>query len=280
MKKLRYVFWALLLTILVCLTGCTARDYIYEGKHKDLYTVAVCNIFGAYGCGWGIHFTAAPNIEIIENDDYGRTLFFYDENDGDLVQFFGTAILIMQKSEGGYVYYYQDDCYTPYYNVDRPTYNHPEYSEIFTEEAIAQLKERNDWNKEINIEKCTKSKIVNKKEDSPLRLKDKDFDNAITPYLTSLGYNVDGGVFSSARFCNADKYRRSLFLVYARRDFDDVENSSDYEYRYFELAMIFNPDKSCPIENIYDISDTSLDFCEIIKSLKQTAGWNQPYENA
>ena len=278
MKKLRYLIWILILTPILVLTGCSACDYKYEGKNKDLYTVAVYNIFGAYGCSWGIHSASDPTIKIIEKDDYGRTLFFYDENDGDLVHLFGTAVLIMQKSERGYVYYYQDDCYTPYYDEDRTTYNHPEYSEIFTEEDIAELKERNDWNKQINTEKCTKSKIVNKKEVSPLRLKDKDFEKAINPFVISLGFRSGDNIFGYARFCNADKYGRSLFWAYGSGEVEGVEDSSS-EYRYFEFAMIFNPDKSCPIENIYDISDTSLDYWEIIKSLKQTAGWNQPYEN-
>ena len=51
--------------------------------------------------------------------------------------------------------------------------------------------------------------------------------------------------------------------------------------------MIFNPDKTCPVENIceipigdvYEISDITVNYREMIKALKKTAGWNQPYES-
>jgi hypothetical protein len=41
--------------------------------------------------------------------------------------------------------------------------------------------------------------------------------------------------------------------------------------------MIFNPDKSCPEENIYEIDATTENINEALKLLKKRCGWNNPW---
>ena len=130
------------------------RPYKYEGEHPNLYTVAVNNVFGAWGYMSNGEAVYDPDIEVIEKDSYGRVLFFYDERFS-----FGTALVIMQASDENEVSYYLDHCYYPYmYSEDSP-YD-ATYRDLFTEKEISDLKKLNDWNKPINGEKCTSSPIV------------------------------------------------------------------------------------------------------------------------
>lgn len=269
MKRIKYIILSLLLiSMLLTFTAC----YRYNGDHKDLYTVAVFNVFGADGYCSNGEAIWNPNIEIIEKDNYGRTLFYYNERSYSP---FGHAIVIMQQSNEEYVYYYQDDCYTPYYNADFSSLS--DYRDIFSEEDIATLKERNDWNKEINLELCTKSPIIDRKEYAT-GVKEKDFEKAIKEYAVTVGYKGDDTIYRYSIYCNSDVYGRELYYVYGvGRDVYGEGVSPSSTDQEFEFAMIINPDKTCPIDNIYEISNVSENHWEIIKSLKQTAGWNQPY---
>lgn len=277
MKKIKYLILSVLL-IPIVLSSTACIFYQYTGAYKDLYTVAINNLFGAYGyCSSEVPFP--PVIDVIERDEYGRTLFFYDE--GYEGRFFGTAIVIMQKSEDGYVYYYEDDCYFPNLNARKTFDYYAKYSDLFTEEDIAVLKELNDWNKEINIELCTKSKIVDKKASGVLGINWKDFDKVTKNYAKQMGYKGNDSIYRYDIYCGSDKYGRELYYVYGvGRDVAGVGSSPPSKYQDFNFAIIFNPDKTCPVENICEVPEITVNYRETIKTLKQTVGWNQPYESS
>ena len=73
MKKLSALVLLLVLTLLI-LTGCYSG---YSGEHTDLYTVAINSILWTFGHSFGADFPMNSEIEIIEQDQYGRTLFTY-----------------------------------------------------------------------------------------------------------------------------------------------------------------------------------------------------------
>lgn len=274
MKKTKIAICVLLLFVMVL--SLSACRYAYVGWHTDLYTVAMYNVFGAAGFMDGGEPIWDSEIFIIETDNYGRVLFFYDEYLAETN--YGTAIVIMQKSDRDYVYYYQDDCYTPYFNTDR---QYPfGYRDAFSDEDIEALKLANDWNKEINLDKCTKSEITNKIPSGQLEITRKEFNAVLMPYVKTLGYKGDDTIYRFSNYCNTDKYGRELYYVYGiGSDVDGEGVSPSSKKQNFEFAMIFNPDKSCPSENIYLITDPTL-TPEALKVLKQNAGWNQPYENS
>lgn len=278
MKKSKVIGCVLLLVLILVLTvfSLTACQFAYGGKHRDLYTVAVNNIFGAQGYVSNGEATFDPTITIIETDDYGRVLFFYDEYYyGGQNSPYGTAIAIMQKSDNKYAYYYQDDCYCPYFNQDR--FFNAEYGDMFSEEDIQALKELNDWNKELDLDKCTKSRIATRNPWGKLNLKDGDFNAAIKPFAQLNGYKGSDAIYRYSVFCHMDDYGRELFYVYGiGRDANGTGTSSVTEYQYFNLAMIFNPDKTCPVENILAIEGVALSLTDL-KALKETACWNQPF---
>ncbi len=276
MKKLRIIVCILLLTFVIfSLTACAPR---YSGPHWDLYSVAVNNIFGAKGFGDDSVALPSPDIDVIEVDDYGRVLFFYIEfplHPAATKQRFRAAIVIMQHYDmRDYVYYYQDDCYLPYLGEETP---YPVgYRNLFSEEDINALKELNDWNKELNLDKCTKAPCSNERPQGALKIKDKEFEKAIKPIVKKLGYNGDDSIFSFSEYCNTDKYGRELYYVCGAVEVHDGDDSSKSNYQDVEFAMIFNPDKTCPEENVYILTDKASTF-NALKQLKQTANWNQPY---
>lgn len=275
MKKTKIIACILLLTFVTF--GLTACLVFYSGPHLELYSVAVNNIFGADGFGDDGEAPPDPTIDIIEVDDYGRVLFFYNEYPNYSKQRFRTAIVIMQRYDNpdDYVYYYQDDCYLPYLGNETP---YPVgYRNFFSEDDVTALKELNDWNKELNLDKCTRAACSHRKPHGALKIKEKEFEKAIKPVAQKMGYKGDDTIYRYCEYCNTDKYGRELYYVYGvGRDVYGEGVSTTSTDQEFEFAIIFNPDKTCPEENVYVLTDKASTF-DALKLLKQTAGWNQPY---
>jgi len=272
--KNRLIALALAVVTCLALSGCRFK---YKGDHPDLYTVAVYNVFGA--CGYLSNGEAAypPVIEVIETDSYGRVLFYYNESYN---RPYGVAIVIMQRAEGGCVYYYTDICHTPYLGGADPY--ETEYGDLFTKAQVDALKQANDWNMPLNLDKCARSEIVERKNtEGGLGLKEKDFERVIKVYARSTGYRGDDNIYRISEFVNSDKYGREIYLVSGvGRDVKGEGVSPSSESRYFNLAMIFNPDKSCPEENVLPLADTGTTFEELMV-FKSRCGWDTPWtENA
>lgn len=275
MKKIISLMLSVVI-ILLMLTGCGV--FRYRGEHVDLYTVAIDNIFGAdgYRSNGEVHFD--PVIEVIEMDNYGRVLFFYDEGYRSK---FGTALVIMQKSEEGFVYYYQDICQMPRI-LDKSVYASEKlnYLDIFSEDQIDSLKEVNDWDKPIDIEKCTKSAISNSKNyEGTLGLEREDFDKVIETYVIKQGYKGKDSNSISRYWlhCNTDKYGREIYYVYGVGfDIKGEGISPESEHITYDFAIIFNPDKSSSEGNICEITD-SKECYDAIKKLKEQCSWDKPY---
>lgn len=255
------------------------KPYRYKGDHIDLFSVATNNLFGATGYQVFEFADFHPFIDVLETDDYGRTLFFFTQDTGQNGttgnSVFGTAIFVMQKSDKKSVYFYQDDCYTPY-RMPKGLKSVPkDYRNDLPEDDIKTLKERNDWNREMNLEKCTKAKISDN--DPNGKLKAEKCESTIKSYAKQNGYKGDDSLFRYGIFCNADAYGRELYYVYAvGRDVLGQGVSPTSKEQDYEFAIIFTPDNSCSIDNICEVSSDSLDYYEKVMELKKTAHWNQP----
>jgi len=85
------------------LTGCfliRGPEPVYVCDYPELFSVALASVLGT-GSDIGWYY---PDIIILEEDDYGRILFEYDE------EFLYPSLLIIQRVEDGYAYFY------PHYN--------------------------------------------------------------------------------------------------------------------------------------------------------------------
>lgn len=162
MKKKILVF-ILSVVILILCNGCKYKGYF--GEHSDLYTVATNSILWNNGHSFGAEREIDPEIEIIEQDRYGRTLFIYCEeyyscfwNETALT--FST-LLIAQRTSEEVVYYYED---YNYITLKQEMYTP---RKEFAKEEIEYLKLLNDWDKALDLDKCISKSIVNNKPKIP-----------------------------------------------------------------------------------------------------------------
>ncbi len=226
MKKVLIVFS--IVTLLLCFCSCldnNGSNYRYSGEYPDLYTEAIHSILGSTGnyrnAETGHCFD--PLLEVVEQDACGRKMFLYHDGSG-LTN--SVSLLVSQKSEDGIVYYYPDfnltlgefdyaksqkkDTEEAGYIYYYPTGNY--YRIKFPEEKVAELKQINDWGKEINIEKCITQTVVLKKED-PLSSEEK---NAL--YEEVFGIKK---AWSYPLYVTKDDEGKMLFVAVYYDDHDD-----------------------------------------------------------
>lgn len=263
-RKMKKTISLLIIAILlIACTSCNGYQYEYTGENAGLYTVAVNSLLGARGFKSGD--VKDPLIEIMEEDDYGRIMFLYYE--GIMINNYDYALIIVQKIESDYVYYYPDynfivaavDYTSP---QDKTTqdyeyvYYYPQfqYRAKFKVEQVNKLKEDNDWNKEPDENKCFKQAVINEKV-SPLQKKEQRelhselFKNE-KPYSESL-----------IIFLTQDNFGRSVYFV----------RSNWTRAAEFMIIIIYpnGEKKSIKLVNYYNYQDE-------LKAFKEQNNWNKP----
>lgn len=146
--------------LLIILTSCTYNGY--SGNYSKLYTVAINSVLWLNGHSWSADFECDPQIEIIDEDKYGRIMFTYYEKyyGGSDISF--STLIICQDSNEKEVFYYEDINY-----IIKKQVIYSQNLEGFNNKEIEHLKLINDWNKEINYDKCIKKEITKSKANVP-----------------------------------------------------------------------------------------------------------------
>ena len=157
MKKI--LLLASLFLIMVLASGCYNG---YTGEHVDLYTEAINSVPWVNGYSWGADFKCDPEIEIIDEDQYGRVMFTYYEKYYSGADISFSALIICQGSNEKEVFYYEDENY-----IVKKQVIYSQNLERFTEEEIEKLKANNDWNKKISYDKCVRKEITRSKPEIP-----------------------------------------------------------------------------------------------------------------
>ena len=160
MKKTILIAFIMLL-ISLCSCGCAFKEY--SGDYSDLYAVAINSVLWVNGYSWGADFECDPQIEKIDEDNYGRIMFFYQERNYKGSEIWFSALIICQASNSNEVFYYEDVCYI----VKERTSIARNTAEVFNAEDIDYLKSINDWNKELDYEKCLRRAITKSKAKIP-----------------------------------------------------------------------------------------------------------------
>ena len=124
-----------MLVILMCLISIVGCQNKYR-KHISLDS-AICASYAVPGMYCDDLKGGAFSYEIIEEDSYGRILYRF-ETINCLTEKEETVYVICQKTVSKYVYFYEDICYL--------------FEENDNDDLMA-LKERNDWESELNTEK-------------------------------------------------------------------------------------------------------------------------------
>ena len=242
----------------------------YRGDHADLYTVAVNNVFAARGRRSNGEVTFDPEIYIIETDEYGRILFFYNECNMYSSEIdYGMAFVIMQSSDDAYVYYYPDKCYIPYFDI---TNDWNTISTKLDSDYFDSLKKDNDWNMEPVKEKCAKVAITNKKPKGIMQPEDDAFDDLLYAFERRIGYpGTDDNIYRTNVYCETDRYGRELHYILGVVKNTQKKNEDS---NFAHYAIILNPDGSCSEKGIIKISSPK-ESETAVRTLKALSGWNQ-----
>lgn len=256
------------LMLLISLTSC---EYRYRDEHRDLYTVAVNNIFGIRGYDNNGEVAYDPEIEILEEDNYGRVLYIYQEllhRNVEEEGYYG-GLVIMQCSDESYAYYL-NNCYIPVY-----TYlgEKTDYKTYFTDEQINDFKKDNHWNKELEKEYLLRSPLINIPPQGNLSLQNKDFEKIIREYVKDNGYKGDDTIYRYSHYCQTDKNGLELYYIYGiGRDVEGTGVSPTSKTKYYEFAIIFTVDGTSSIDFIVEI-DCITNTEELVTEIKNRSGW-------
>lgn len=241
----------LVLLIFVSLSGCTYKGY--SGDHKNLYTVATNSVLWNNGHSFSADQYTDSKIEIIDEDIYGRIMFIYYEKyyAGGGISF--SSLVICQHSNEEYVFYYED---VNYIVKEQQLYS-PNFN-AFEDKEIEQLKATNDWNREINFDKCIKKEISKHKSDIPC---ENEVKNLIVNefHLDNKRYSLFVNFLTS----NSDD---SKFIVYG---YITIHNEDSI---YF-IGLAENEHES--LENINFLVPLSVyDYKTEFTQFKETHNWN------
>ncbi len=157
MKKMYLLVFLLVINLLSCTQNTEA--YIYHGKDLGLYTEAINSLLWTNGYSFSTDFVKDSEIEIIEEDAYGRILFLYREKYFSGADISFSSLLVCQKSAADKVYYYED---INFIILEQELYTST--LKEFSKNEIDILKIINDWNQELDLEKCIYKDVVNSKE--------------------------------------------------------------------------------------------------------------------
>ncbi len=229
-------------------SGCFNRQDrpVYQGQHEDLYSIAVNSVLGSSGYILG-EIKFSPELTVLESDQYDRKLFLYSE--GNLISTY--SLIISQGSDSEYAYFYPD------YNFISSS------SDSFTTEEIAELKKNNDWDEEINRDKCIKVNIAGTKDEKgPINVK-----NIMSLYQKVMAEDADDSTYVS--YLTSDQYGRSIYSKFAKMRPEGVGRC---------IVMIFQPDGTYDENKSYMELTDYYDYQDKLKELKEANGWNEPLE--
>ena len=258
------------------ISGC--RNRYYTGDYPELYTVATNSLLGARGVVPYLH--SEPRITILDVDSQGRTLFLYVD-----VGMPGINLLISQHSDEHYVYFH------PHYNfiifetreemTSRITLDGVQMRHFHPEiiEKIDELKERNDWNQELNLESSIK-KEIDSSSVPPGPINRDELEEA-------LGIAWNNGEERESRrgtfvFLTTDNYGRSVYLWYrveSKRAYREHSRASYWRfYPVGHIVLLFQPN------GYFDGQKGFMDLEDIhhyqtaLREFKERNDWNQPFE--
>lgn len=190
----------------------------------------------------------ASDAEIIETDDYGRILYSYTTYNAILNVENCTATVICQKIDDDYIYFYEDVCYI--------------VSGI-SEQTVDDLKEENDWNKELD-----KSKLSQ-------RLYRVSLDLFIVDDLDYDDLDVAWSDFENETKTSDLKQISNAFLgqPYPTNETSMWWRSVEKDSEIVNYVIIFKEDKVLDYIVIEDVSKLP----ETLHSFKQKNGWFPDY---
>lgn len=261
-----------------------AQGYLgYKEPFTAEYTEAVYSLLDAKGYWVYGEPICDPYLKVLEKDNFGRTLFAYCEYN----RVSSLSLMILQKSDGVFSYYYTDCNFTasetfisgePNFDIaDTIQVNDENVLSFFTGEQIDELKNLNDWNKEINTGKCVKKEIINKKDFPKITRAQKDsFDLICKKIAKDCGCKGNDSVYRYATALDTDDYGRTIYYVYGiHRDVDGEGISPTSKKMELDMVIIMNSNGSYDINTCgIKLKDTQ-NYQTELQKFKQLNSWNK-----
>lgn len=234
---------------LIILTSCSYNGY--SGNYLELYTVAINSVLWLNGHSWSADFECDPQIEIIDEDIYGRIMFTYYEKyyGGSDISF--STLIICQNSNEKEVFYYEDINY-----IIKKQVIYSQNLEGFNNKEIEYLKLINDWNKEINYDKCIKKEITKSKANIPYEKEIKkqiidEFDlinGQYSLFMDLLTSNLDNSKFVIYGYIRKNEGEGIYFIGLVESEKDSFKqlnitvplNVYDYKIEFIEFKTTQN----------------------------------------
>jgi len=273
-KIARIVSVLLVLLILsMLLTSCVQGETEYTGDYPELFSVALGSTLGTrgYRIVGGLRGVEQPGVSILEEDDFGRVLFLYGENEifrsreaagRTITTIINEHIyMVAQKIDGDYVYFY------PHYNfvirrqeVRSAIESYFDDIPALSADDLDTLKEANSWNQELSDDSAfEKVRIVRQKEGGPLS------SNQLADARLEIFPDLEVGRRMAARgmnFLRTDRYGRSVYSTWGNGTF---------------VAIVFQPDQSFNVEiGVLEITDM-FNYQTELRLFMEANGWNTPW---
>ena len=257
MAKLTYKSACAVLAVILamlCLTGCEPAANKYYGPNVDCFTIAANNILGL-----------SPlfcQTALLDEDSYGRQIFVYlggypaPPGGADLL-----AVLISQKADEKYVYYYPDDCFIlyekslPYYTSDEEMVS--AVKAMVPAADLQALEEKNDWGKPFDESRCAK-KVISRTND-----RGRVTNSSMLKFYRSVGYVDPYSSIQYFTYMTSDDYNRQIY--FSRLD----DAGKNYIGAY---AVMFSPGGRINSMKITDF----LHYQDAMKEFKIKNNWNKP----
>ena len=230
----------ILILSLLLLCGCD-RFHPYKGDRYDLLTIVFNCLPGAQGSQF--MKPEGPVLEVIEEDEFGRVLFYYYENR----EISTHSLIISQKSDKNNVYYY-----------DNVNFISNDVNE-FSNEEIDELKRINNWNNALEIKKMIKKKIV-KEENQPKINEKKVFTTVVNDFVGN------ENTFNSCDYITSDYYGKHLYMF----RYYDLENTINIGLIIFDDKFIANNKSILILEEYYNYQYKLIE-------LKENNNWTYDY---
>jgi len=263
---------ATIIVALIILTGCAyfrpsdPDRNRYGGNYPELYSVAIHSLLSATGDHPVL--VIRPLLVLVDEDLYGRRLFFYSEG----ARMSATSLIISQKSSEHYAYFYFLDNFHSFSEEEIAMFSDGQHGwwtrNLWPEDVVQELKERNSWNQPINHDRLTRVEITRRKPDVRA-VSDEQLVEAHMEIREMLGING----FPMGR---SDMIRR--FILFAVDDFGRSIHYISLGHFYGHSVIHFYPDGSFNLDiglkghlDPYNYRDQLLEFM-------QQNNWNMPLE--
>jgi len=184
--------------------------------------------------------------EILEEDDYGRVLFSLPINCffSDVEE---TAIVIMQKYDNQYVYFYEDINYL---------------TGEMSEQEISDLKQKNDWNLPMDESKMSRRKVKYSFDNYLITDSKTDYSKIKKQWVKDFGLSNDSLIDSA--ISDFDDVRYELYFL----AFHNQLNEKEYYFAIVDVASYET--KYLKVEDITDYQNE-------LTAFKRSCGWQYGY---